>query len=114
MMQSCGGAMMLSEMSATCVAILLSCSKPDPFHCFRRMKLIKFVSRLRFALGLHRIIHLHAGAVPDGLQHLVAAGDDLIALFQSALDLDIRCPRQAGLYRAELAFLAAGNDEDAL
>ena len=65
---------------------------------------------LRFSLVGQRIIYFHSRAVADGLQHLVAAGDDLVACVQAALDLDVSSAGEPGFHRVELGLLVLDHE----
>src|SRR5712671_3485898 len=60
------------------------------------------------------VVHLHYGAVLDGADHLVASGDDLIAIRNAVQDFDVGGAGDAGLHFPELGFVVRGDDEDAL
>src|SRR5260221_1002729 len=60
---------------------------------------------LRFSLVGQRIIYFHSRAVADRLQHLVAAGHDLVACVRAALDLDVSGAGEPGFHREELSLL---------
>src|SRR5215831_11477639 len=70
----------------------------------------RFLSLLRRG-GL--VVDLHLRVVLDGADHLIGAGDDLVAVLQAAEDFDIGCAGNAGFHLTELRFLS-GNHEHAL
>src|SRR5205085_2345444 len=73
------------------------------------------VIRTFLRLLRHRrfVVDLNLSLVLERADHLVSAGDDLIALVEAAQHLDIGCAGDAGLHLVENR-LAARNHEDAL
>src|SRR5262249_48883687 len=70
---------------------------------------------LRFSRFVgQRIVYLDTGAVADGLEHLVAAGNNFLIRLQAALDLDFGGSGQTGFNLAELGLFVLGDDKDAL
>src|SRR5580658_9196877 len=59
------------------------------------------------------IIHLHLSFVAQRADYLVAAGNDLVALFEASKDFDIGRAGNAGFHFAEFS-LAGGDHEHAL
>src|SRR5579864_3450915 len=113
MMQSCGGALTVCEMSVTSVAIpfsplvateATSLATLDAPHC----------PWSRFSLVDRRIVDFYSGSVAEGFQHLVAPGDNLVALVQSAFYLDVAGPGESRFHGAEFGLVVFPDHENSL
>src|SRR5574341_1474085 len=71
-------------------------------------------SRGRFLFLGFRLLLLHARAVAQRAQYLVAAGHDLVAFLQPAQHLDVRGARDARFHLHELGLLVRPHHEHAL
>src|SRR5258708_38163038 len=118
-MQFEGGAVVRSEMSATCVAIVSPAAMPPngPIATYLRRCKTVAVTKKRPALGIRfrsdRVVHFHAGAVAQRTQHFVTAGDNFVAGLQSVFHFNFRGASESGLDDLEFGFLVT-DDEDAL
>src|SRR5262249_19204396 len=103
-----GGLSVLAETSATSVA-MYSPAKPSNY-----LDVETCLGFSRFWLGGDGIIHLYACAITKRTQHLVAAGDNVFALLQTAFYFNVRRACESGLQLTELDFLAGEDDKYSL
>src|SRR6187402_3639026 len=71
------------------------------------------VRNLRFCLDRGLVVYLDFSLIAKRADHLIAAGDDLVALFKAAQYLDVRRSCDAGFHFYKLGFIPA-DDEHAL
>src|SRR6267378_2164921 len=65
---------------------------------------------LRLFLDDHRVVDLYSGAIPQGAQHFVAAGDDLIAFLQAVLYFNLGRAGQPRFDGHKLGFAVAHHE----